>query len=508
MKITKRTTNSIANIASRLWSMLSTIIFLPLYLAYLGEDAYGLVTLFATLQAAMSLLGLGLSGTLRREFSLSEKSEGNKEYKRKLLISVEIIYYLACVVGVAVCYIFSDTIANNWLADNTLPSDLVSKTITLMGVTVGLQMLSNLWHGCLLGLNHQVKANVYQILAALIKNCIAVVACYYYKSIIIYYFVFIIVDFLYCMLLRISISKYLVNSERQPWHFSDMRLVKKVWRYALGIVSISILSLFLTQIDKIILSRFLRLREIGAYNSMFTLGSLSRVISTGVAASVMTEFTQLYSAQNLKELEKRYISTWQSIACFTVCIVVYVAFFAETIVSIWTKNDFYASIAEVCAPYLMIGIGAVALQEIPYSYLLAQGKTRLNIVLGILILPFYGVSSYFGIKYYGMLGASVAYAIIFLVHTIIYFFMANKDVSNKREVNKVYASIVISIIVSISLAAITKYVTKNIDNTYLKLMLAVTSGLFSASLLLLFLSLNGKFDKLLIFFKSRGTRSS
>lgn len=503
MKFSERTVNSIANIASRLWSMISTVVFLPLYLAYLGEEAYGLVTLFTTLHATMSILGFGLSSTLRREFSIGNKSDENKEYKRKLLISVELIYFTVCIIIIVVCYCLSGTIANRWLAGNTLSSGLISKAITLMGVSIGLQMLCNLWHGCLLGLNHQLEVNVYQILFGLIKNCLAVVACYYYKSIIIYYFVFIVVDVLYCIILRISTGRYLVNNLRTPWRFSDMSLIRRVWKYTVGIVTISIISLLHTQLDKIILSRYLPLREIGAYNSMFTLGSLSRVISTGVSVTVLTEFTQLYSAKEYNQLEESYISTWKAVACFTVCVVTYVAFFAETIMIVWTKNDFYATCAKICAPYLMIGIGAVALQEIPYSYLLAKGRTRLNIILGVAILPTYSIFNIFAIKAHGMLGASIVYAIVFLAHTILYLAMANKDVLNKREVIKVYESILISIVASSGCAALTKYLTQIIENEYLRLVLAVASGLICCFLLLLFMLPKGRLSKLAIILKSR-----
>jgi len=508
MRISGRTINSVANIASRLWSMLSTVVFLPLYLVYLGEEVYGLVTMFATLQAAMSLLGLGLSSTLRREFSLGDESDDNKEYKRKLLISVEIIYYIACIISIVVLYYLSEEISNVWLAENTLSTDLVSKAITLMGVSIALQMLSNLWHGCLLGLNHQVKANVYQILFSLIKNFLAIVACYYYKNIIIYYYVFIVVDVLYCIILRISTGRYLVNSIRKAWRLSDMKLIKGVWKYAAGIFSISILSLLLTQLDKIILSHYLPLRQIGAYNSMFTMGSLSRVLSTGVSAAVLTEFSQLYSSKDNKQLEENYISIWKSVACFTACVVTYVAFFAETIMIVWTKNDFYADSARICAPYLMVGIGAVALQEIPYSYLLAKGRTRINIILGVATLPIYGISCLFAIKSHGMLGASIVYAIVFSAHTIVYLAMANKGVSNKREVNKVYQSIFISIVVSSVFAALTKYATQIMENEYLRLMLAVISGLICCCLLLLFISAKGKFNEFYKIIKGRKTRSS
>ena len=44
-------------------------VFVPVYISYLGIEAYGLIGLFATLQAWLSLLDLGLSPTLNREMA-------------------------------------------------------------------------------------------------------------------------------------------------------------------------------------------------------------------------------------------------------------------------------------------------------------------------------------------------------------------------------------------------------------------------------------------------------
>ena len=72
----KTIANTIANMASKIWSMVSIYIFVPLYIKYLGEEAYGLISFFTTMQMALNLLGLGLSSTLRREFALNINGGG------------------------------------------------------------------------------------------------------------------------------------------------------------------------------------------------------------------------------------------------------------------------------------------------------------------------------------------------------------------------------------------------------------------------------------------------
>lgn len=59
--------NIIANYASQLYVTGVGIVILPLYVNYMGAEAYGLVGFFAMLQAWFTLLDLGLTPTISRE---------------------------------------------------------------------------------------------------------------------------------------------------------------------------------------------------------------------------------------------------------------------------------------------------------------------------------------------------------------------------------------------------------------------------------------------------------
>jgi len=59
--------NIVANYASQLYSAGISILILPLYIKYMGAEAYGLVGFFTMLQAWFGLLDLGLTPTIARE---------------------------------------------------------------------------------------------------------------------------------------------------------------------------------------------------------------------------------------------------------------------------------------------------------------------------------------------------------------------------------------------------------------------------------------------------------
>ena len=53
--------NVAANFASTIWTALLGIVFVPLYLQYIGIEAYGLIGIFNSIQSFIVLLDFGIS---------------------------------------------------------------------------------------------------------------------------------------------------------------------------------------------------------------------------------------------------------------------------------------------------------------------------------------------------------------------------------------------------------------------------------------------------------------
>ena len=83
--------NLLANYLGQAWAALMGLAFVPLYIKYLGIEAYGLIGLFAVLQAWLSLLDMGMTPTLGREMARFTGGIHSNESIRDLLRSIEII---------------------------------------------------------------------------------------------------------------------------------------------------------------------------------------------------------------------------------------------------------------------------------------------------------------------------------------------------------------------------------------------------------------------------------
>jgi len=473
--VNKSAANTIANLASRVWSIISTYIFIPLYIKYLGETTYGLVSFFATLQGALTLLGLGLSSTLRREFAVGEEDYENRKRKYLLLRSTENIYAVIAIIIMAVCFLGSNFISTRWLNIEELDPKVCSNAISLMGVSIGLQLISNLWFGCILGLGNQVFANACTVAWAALKSVGSVIISILTRDVVLFYCWHIISDLLYLIVLRRFISKRL--DIHVTWKIHDIRNIKTIWKYALGLFAISIIALVTKQFDKALISKFLTLSELGAYNLATTLGGLSIIFASALSVASLTEFTQMVSTKRTDDLNITFSRYNTLVATVIITMGVFIATFATDIIRVWTNNEHYINIIRDAAPLVVMALVMIGLQEIPYSLALAYGNTKINNVVGIASLPMIIVITYWQILKNGVYGAGLAYIITMAIQTIVYLFWIYKKYTPSLIPKLMLKGFVFPLTISISIASVSKALILTISSSSLiTVLLAIVTG--------------------------------
>jgi O-antigen/teichoic acid export membrane protein len=61
--------NLVANFGGSAWTALMGFLFVPLYIKFIGIEAYGLIGLFFVMQALFAVMDMGLSATASREIA-------------------------------------------------------------------------------------------------------------------------------------------------------------------------------------------------------------------------------------------------------------------------------------------------------------------------------------------------------------------------------------------------------------------------------------------------------
>lgn len=471
--------NTVSNLASRMWTMVANFLFVPLYIKFLGSEAYGLVTFFATLQTALNLLGLGLSKTLRREFAADETKGKDKLYKYQIMRSVEAVYFAIAIIIVFLCYFGSTFISSTWLTVESISTEIVATTIFLMGVSIAIQLIANLYLGCLFGLEMQVKANCFQIGWSVVKNFgVVLIIAFINADICVFYTWHCVIDFLYLILLRYAVIRYLKSSsDKLYWTLKNLSNLRMIYRFAGGVMLISIGYAINTQIDKIIISGKFNLTQVGAYNTAYNLGYIVAAVSAAVGIVVFSRFSKLYSQGNADELKKSFNGINKRTNIIICTTGAFVAVFSRELIILWTGSVEIAEMVNMAAPLIIIGTVLSAAQEIPYDYFLSCGVTVVNTVQTILCILYVLLVTPQLIRIRGLTGAGMAWLIEMFIATTVYLYVFYRKYYKGEEFKRIIIDLYFPLIGSIFIAlGLKKYIFITMD-PLMTIIMAILSGI-------------------------------
>lgn len=424
--------NILANLLSRFWSLISIFIFIPIYIKFLGIELYGLVSFFATMQSVLFLLDAGLSVTLRREFSFGVNNIENRRRKFKLLRSMELCYFVIMAFALGLSFFGAEFIVYQWLNTGNINQHIAITTIRLMGVSIALQFLSTLYYGGLLGLEKQIITNVYQIGWAIMKNgCVLLILWLISPDIRLFYLWFIIADILYLLILRNTIYKSLSVDNSFSWNFNELNNLKNIWKYAAGMLTISIISAFNFQMDKIVISKLLPISELGIYNLAFSLSQLPAILLNAISIAIFSRFVYYFSINESQKLKKLFLLSNKILGIFAICVSISMCFYSNELFLIWTRNTELATKVWLPATILTAGSMFMSLQIIPFNLALAHGVTKINTYFGLINIVVLIPLLITLITMRGIIGASISWFFILFMFTPIYnCYVYNKFISN------------------------------------------------------------------------------
>lgn len=404
--------NIFANIAGQGWAAAMGLLLVPLYVAFLGVEAYGLIGVYATLQASLQMLDLGLSQTMNRQLAHYQAFPEKAGEARDFVRTVEVGYWgIGLAIG-GVVAAAAPLLARHWLKVGALPVSTVERAIVIMGAVAALQWPLSFYEGGLMGLQRQVLFNGLKIGIATFAGAGAALVLWLVSPTITAYFTWqIVVAALNVTLLAASLWRCLPASGR-PAAFAP-RLLVSSWRFTAGMGGIAISGILLTQLDKVLLSTLLPLELFGYYTLAAVVSSVVPVLLAGpVFNGIFPQLTRLAAAQDAPELKMLYHRGTQLMAVLVSSVGGVIASFSPEILLVWTRSEATAAVAAPIVTVLVIGMAVNALMTLPYALQLAHGWTalglRINLGLAVVLVPAIVVLT----SRYGPVGAASAWVLL------------------------------------------------------------------------------------------------
>ena len=396
---------------SRIVTAIVGIIFVPIYVKIIGAESYGLVAFYATLASALAILDLGLSTAISRQVTILHVQKGKEKEMNDLVFSVEIIYWcIGLFVGILIISL-AHPIAVYWVKAKDLPTPLIQKAVTLMGIVFAFQFPSSIYNGVMIGLEKQVPNAIINVIFTTLKAVGVIAVLKLTSPTIECYFLWqVAIIFLLTISLRAFVWKRIkiINVKAA---FSGLQL-KTIWKFAAGMTGISLITFFLTEFDKILVSKMVLLEYVGYYNLAFLVaGGINQLISP-IQPVIFPKLSALVAQSREADLTALYhkCCRWISIIVFPIGFTLIA--FADEILLMWTKNTTLtmntAPILRICAA----GTICNCMMWTPYFYMLAKGNTKFtiyqNLIAAIILVPLL----FWLTKTYGAVGASFVWLIV------------------------------------------------------------------------------------------------
>ncbi len=434
---------------SSIWNALLGLAVVPMYLKYLGTESYGLIGFFATTQAVLQLLDLGLSPTINREVARCSASD-NMHEARSLLHTLAVVYWAMAAIIALIIGGGAPLIAGGWLQSEHLSHESLTHAVMLMGMVVASRWPVGLYMGALMGMQRIALSSTIGTVAGTLSSLGGVIVVAFISKTIEAFFIWqCIVGLIYAFVMR-WIAWHSLGASNEVCSFSLDNL-KRIWRFSAGMSSIAVTGVILIQIDKLMLSRLLNLDDFGRYMLAGVVANGLYILLTPLFNSIYPRMTALISAGEIEKLSDLYIVGTRFFLGLFFPVVIVAIIFCEDLLFIWTRNQQLATSSVLVTSLLLVGTALNGVMHFPYALQLANGETRLplkiNLILIATVIPMtIGLAST-----YGTVGGAGSWALLNALYFIIGTYMTHrlllKGIAGKWLLNGIIPPLFFSFII-------------------------------------------------------------
>lgn len=410
--------NTLASLTGTMWSVVLGVVCVPLFIRFLGAEAFGLVGVFLTLQSIFAVLDLGVGPALNREIARLSATGDDAREQRDLVFTLQTIYWGAASAIAVLVIVLAPLIATHWLKPHALTAVTVTACVRMMGAALALQFPFVFYQCGILGLQRHVAFNVLSCVIATLRGPgILLLVAYVSPSPRMFFGAQIAVSAVATSAGALLLWRLLPAARA---HVSRFRrdLLRRVWRFGAAFTVNALANLALLQGDKIVLSAVLPLATFGYYALAQRLASGLYAIIVAVYGALFPRFSAAVAAGNESEIAYVYHRGAQVMSVLLIPPAVIAAMFSRQILILWTRDATAVSNTQTVLTLLVCGMLLHGVVQAPFFLQWAYGWPRLilttNGLLVLTILPLYVVAA----KTFGAVGASIVWVLLNAVYVV------------------------------------------------------------------------------------------
>ena len=453
--------NTFYNVAGALAPLAVTIVTVPLYLAAIGENRYGLLALVWLLLGYVGMFDLGL-GTATTHALASEKTGDPATQGRIFGTSLVAQATLSIGVGLLFLAVAPPLLRSGWIhLPESLSSELIA-AIPWLAASIPLVTIGGVLGGILVAREEFAQVNLISTIGTVVFQLVPLLAAYAIGpelSIIIP--AAIVARAVPVILFAAAASRRLPP---RMCRFERERL-KALFTYGGWVMVTNLVGPILVSVDQFVIAALLGTGAVARYNVAFTLANRLSLIPAGLMSAMFPRLSGQLGSDAL-ELAARALRTT---TVFMTIICVPAVLLARPFISVWISPEF-AHDAGPVAEIIVFSMWINSLALFPYVLLRAQGRPDIPAKFHLVeIIPFF-VALWIGIQWGGLIGAALAWAFRMTLDTVLLFWKTRLHAQSKSQILTGFAA-VLAALAAAELAS---------GSLLVPTMLAVVAGLAAA----------------------------
>jgi O-antigen/teichoic acid export membrane protein len=193
---------------------------------------------------------------------------------------------------------------------------------------------------------------------------------------------------------------------RVNWSWTPLRGVLK---FSLSIAFTSAVWVFVTQTDKLVLSKLLPLGEYAYFTLAVLVAGGVSIVSGPISTALLPRLSRLQAQHDEQGLIDLYRKATQLVAVIALPVSLMLACFAEPLLWAWTGNAGTAAHAAPILRLYALGNGILALGAFPYYLQFAKGDVRLHLIGNLLFVVVLIPTVIWATSNFGAIGAGWAW---------------------------------------------------------------------------------------------------
>ncbi len=391
----------VANIAGNVWMTALAFVALPVQVRILGLEAYGLLGFAASLQAFIAVLDLGFAPALARELAV-DASPDRRDSRDLVRTLFAVSWATAAVVGLSLAGA-AGWLAHDWLR---LPGDEAPRALRWLALSAALRWPVVLCVGALTGLQRFPAMNALSASVATVRQAGGIGVLVASRSLEAFVVFTAAVSALELVAFLALARAFLPAGALRPGF--SARALARVWRLALGLNLGFILSIAVTQADRLVAGRLLPPGALGCYMVASSAAMVLQRFPGLVTTALYPPLAADWSAGDREALARRYARAADLIAAALSLPAAALVFYGHDVLRVWVSQ----TVADGGAgPLALLAAGSLlwGITGIPWMMASAAGRPALANIPNLALLAPYLAALWLLTSRHGADGAALAW---------------------------------------------------------------------------------------------------